>query len=418
MCAAQATSGFHRVNQVVTRSNSGTYAQVVPGASVYVQNTSTGLAATIYSDPLLTITVPGSIVTTDFYGNYSYYLPLSTCVTENISSPSQGSLTIPNICGNAGVSLPISPSSGGTGTTTAPLSGQILVGQSGGVYAPETATQDCTLIANGTFTCLKTNGVPFTTAATTAIGTAGATIPLLSTANTWGQNQTILGNSTTGTFLQIGNTTSQTWSLWARGSADSDSGNLDFINGAGTIVLSLSNTGGSLNGSPICTVSTGCAGVVSSFSAPSASWPTWLVPTVTNATTTPTLAVAASAIPNSALANASITINSVPCALGGSCSVGSSARTCNANGCYIIGSDGTKTEWGVAVCSSGSDTCVVTFPYPFTTSANLAPTFSFNDPDTGIIYANIGSYATTQMDLILSAILAANTNVYWQAMGY
>lgn len=41
-------------------------------------------------------------------------------------------------------------------------------------------------------------------------------------------------------------------------------------------------------------------GGVSSFSAPSASWPTWLVPTVTNPTTTPSLGVAASTIPVSA----------------------------------------------------------------------------------------------------------------------
>ena len=46
----------------------------------------------------------------------------------------------------------------------------------------------------------------------------------------------------------------------------------------------------------------GGIGTVTSFAAPSASWPTWLVPTVTNSTTTPSLAVAASAIPNSALA--------------------------------------------------------------------------------------------------------------------
>lgn len=41
-------------------------------------------------------------------------------------------------------------------------------------------------------------------------------------------------------------------------------------------------------------------GTVTSFSAPSASWPSWLVPTVATATTTPSLTVAASAIPYSA----------------------------------------------------------------------------------------------------------------------
>ncbi len=39
---------------------------------------------------------------------------------------------------------------------------------------------------------------------------------------------------------------------------------------------------------------------LTSFAAPSGSWPTWLVPTVTNATSTPSLAVAASTIPVSA----------------------------------------------------------------------------------------------------------------------
>lgn len=47
-------------------------------------------------------------------------------------------------------------------------------------------TGDCTTVAGAlATTCLNTNGVPFTTAATTAIGTSGATIPLLSGGNTY-----------------------------------------------------------------------------------------------------------------------------------------------------------------------------------------------------------------------------------------
>ena len=42
-------------------------------------------------------------------------------------------------------------------------------------------------------------------------------------------------------------------------------------------------------------------GTVTSFSAPSGSWPTWLVPVVTNPATTPSLAVTASAIPTALL---------------------------------------------------------------------------------------------------------------------
>jgi hypothetical protein len=65
----------------------------------------------------------------------------------------------------------------------------------------------------------------------------------------------------------------------------------------------------------------GGSGTVTTFTAASASWPTWLVPSVTNPTSTPALSVAASAIPNSALANSSISINSTTCTLGSSCTV-------------------------------------------------------------------------------------------------
>lgn len=71
----------------------------------------------------------------------------------------------------------------------------------------------------------------------------------------------------------------------------------------------------------------GGGGGVSSFSAPSASWPSWLVPTVTNPTTTPSLTVSASAIPNSALQYASTTVNGVVCTLGGTCTVPAAAGT-------------------------------------------------------------------------------------------
>jgi hypothetical protein len=52
----------------------------------------------------------------------------------------------------------------------------------------------------------------------------------------------------------------------------------------------------------VISATAGGAGTVTTFTAPSGSWPSWLVPTVTNPTTTPNLAVAASAIPNAALA--------------------------------------------------------------------------------------------------------------------
>jgi hypothetical protein len=61
----------------------------------------------------------------------------------------------------------------------------------------------------------------------------------------------------------------------------------------------------------------GGSGSVTSVAA--GSWPAWLTPTVSNATTTPSIAVAASPIPNSALANATVTVNGTACALGASC---------------------------------------------------------------------------------------------------
>jgi len=65
----------------------------------------------------------------------------------------------------------------------------------------------------------------------------------------------------------------------------------------------------------------GSGGTVTSFSAPSVSWPAWLVPTVATSTSTPSLTVAASAIPNSALANTGTTVNGQSCVLGSSCTL-------------------------------------------------------------------------------------------------
>jgi hypothetical protein len=86
---------------------------------------------------------------------------------------------------------------------------------------------------------------------------------------------------------------------------------VDWVNTAGSIWLGDT-------GSPC---GSGGGGGVSTFTAPSGSWPTWLVPTVTNATTTPSLAVAASAIPNAALANVATTVNGQTCTLGSTCTI-------------------------------------------------------------------------------------------------
>ena len=98
----QSTTGFHRVAVALSRAQSGLNAQIVPNATVTVTQTSTGTAATIYSDPLLTSIISPSVVVADNSGNYSYYIALNYCVTETITSPGQGTRTIPNICSNGG----------------------------------------------------------------------------------------------------------------------------------------------------------------------------------------------------------------------------------------------------------------------------------------------------------------------------
>ena len=68
-----------------------------------------------------------------------------------------------------------------------------------------------------------------------------------------------------------------------------------------------------------CPASSGGAGVTS---VATGGWPSWLTPSVSNPTTTPSLGVVASAIPNAALANSATTVNGQACALGAACSVG------------------------------------------------------------------------------------------------
>ncbi len=94
----QVTTGYHRVGQVLARGSSGVEAVIQPYSTIAVTSTATDMAATIYSDPLLTAPIIPSVVTADEGGNYDYYLPLGYCVTETISYPSAGGIVIQNIC--------------------------------------------------------------------------------------------------------------------------------------------------------------------------------------------------------------------------------------------------------------------------------------------------------------------------------
>ncbi len=81
--------------------------------------------------------------------------------TIGASTPSTGAFT------TLTATTPVAPTSGGTGSSTAPSAGQVLVGNSGGTaFAPQTVSGDCTMAPSGAITCLKVNGTSLGAAAT------------------------------------------------------------------------------------------------------------------------------------------------------------------------------------------------------------------------------------------------------------
>lgn len=102
-----------------------------------------------------------------------------------------------------------------SGSTIAGISvgtaGRLLLDQGASAYPSFNAmSQDCTISSTGAMTCLKTNNVSFASGATTAVGTSGATLGLLSTANAYSKTQTMAVNTvssgTSPTFdLSLGN---------------------------------------------------------------------------------------------------------------------------------------------------------------------------------------------------------------------
>lgn len=144
------------------------------------------------------------------------------------------------------------------------------------------------------------------------------------------------------------------------------------------------------------------SGTVTSFG--NGTWPSWLIPSVSNPTTTPTESVTASAIPNSALANASVTVNGQTCALGSSCTITSVSYYLNGT---LIAGTGSGLKIGVYTgTTSGSGTATISltgmglgtilgFPTvnaqgagPFTTNTTASSTSSVS------ILINSGSVVT------------------------
>ena len=105
--------GAHRIGQILVKGNN-IAANVAPYASVQVCVAGTGCKtlANIYGDAALTSPLSNPLAANGS-GNYDYYIA-SGCVDEQVSSPGQGAIFIPNVC-------PFSGQSGGTaGNPAAP----------------------------------------------------------------------------------------------------------------------------------------------------------------------------------------------------------------------------------------------------------------------------------------------------------
>ena len=93
---------------------------------------------------------------------------------------------------------------GGAGATPGGAAGTIQYNNAG-AFGGFTMSQDCTIsTATGVITCTKTNNVAFTSAATTAIGTTGAVIPLANSNITFGGTDTFSNAPTITPFSTAG----------------------------------------------------------------------------------------------------------------------------------------------------------------------------------------------------------------------
>jgi len=116
--------------------------------------------------------------------------------------------------GAASIAVTVTQINGVALGNTAATAGHLLIG-SGTNWASQTVGGDGTLNSSGSLTITKTNGVNFTSAATTAIGTSGATIPLLNAENTWSaqQDYTTGVSLTSGHALLLNGSADQNWRL-------------------------------------------------------------------------------------------------------------------------------------------------------------------------------------------------------------
>ena len=159
--SASANNGIYLVAAGAwSRSPDSTSAAQIDGSAVYVQQgtvnadtgwTVTSTVVTVGTDP---------IIWAQFSGSGSYSAGAGLTLTGNIFS----------------LTSPVVPSLGGTGTTTTPTSGQVLVGTSGGIYTPATVASGSGItVTAGSGTLSIANSGVLSNVAGTGISVSGAT---------------------------------------------------------------------------------------------------------------------------------------------------------------------------------------------------------------------------------------------------
>jgi hypothetical protein len=183
-----------------------------------------------------------------------------------------------------------------TGTLASQLTGTLNAGQLPAFSGDVTSSAGSTAL-----TVIKTNGVPFGTAATANTGTSGATVPLLNAANAWSGAQTFgAGEATTA----IAGTAAVTLTAGASGQVGSGA----------TLVCAASHVCDQVSGELTLTTGTGAlaAGTVATVTFPAArtnipncvetieGGTTFLAPQRTETTTSLAVAVGAAMAPSTA----------------------------------------------------------------------------------------------------------------------
>lgn len=121
---------------------------------------------------------------------FGLLLALSVPAAAQCTGVFPGNYACGNSGANPGVPKPI-PFTAIQGNITLTDS-HILVGDTNDIAQDKAMSQDCTMANTGAITCLKTNNVPFGTAAVQDTGTSGPTIPFLDGVNTWSGLQTYM----------------------------------------------------------------------------------------------------------------------------------------------------------------------------------------------------------------------------------